>query len=160
MKRILCLFLVLVAMLSLCACGNQLTLLGATSEKALVNKYFRAFEKEDTDAILDLFYEPIVESERKAMQLNKTRYLKDMDKFYRRYGDDVVKKTFTNIQYFDQELLDFYNDIYFEEKLFGLKISRGCELTVDVVNKEGNEYTMKFNCFKISGKWYIYSVIK
>lgn len=137
-----------------------LLLFGGSSEQKLIDKYFKAFEKNDAEAVLDLFYEPIIESESNATKLNAIRYLKDVDKFYGRYGEDVVKKDMTDIQYFDDDLLEFYNEIYFDEGSGWVKIQKGCEITVDVVSDDGDEYTMRFNCFKIKGKWYIYSVVK
>lgn len=135
-------------------------LIGGSSEQKLINKYYRAFEKNDAEAVLSLFYEPIVEKETNATKLNETRYLKDVDKFYGRYGDDITKKKISNIEYFDNDKIDSYNNIYFDDDSGWIKIQSGCKITVDVMNDSGTEYTMNFNCFKIKGKWYLYSVIK
>lgn len=145
---------------ALILCIALMLITGGSPERKLIDRYFKAFEKNDAEAVLDLFYKPIVESEQDATGLTPSRYLKDVDKFYGRYGDDLRKTSISNIQYFEEDLLDFYNNIYFDEGAHGAKIKAGCEITVDVVNDEGNEYTMRFNCFKIKGKWYIYSVIR
>ncbi len=137
-----------------------ISLLSGSSKTSLINKYYRAFEKDDAEAVLDLFYEPIVKGERSATKLNETRYLKDVDKFYGWYGSDITKKKITNIEYFDKDRIDSYNNIYFDEGPFWVKLQKGCNITVDIVTSNGNEATMNFNCFKVQGKWYIYSVIK
>ncbi len=72
--------------------------IGESPEQKLIDKYFKAFEKNDAEAVLDLFYEPIVERERKATKLSWTQYLKDVDKFYGRYGSDITKKSTLSTQ--------------------------------------------------------------
>lgn len=155
--------------------------LGGSGEEKLIDRYFDAAERDDAEAVLGLFYEPLVELERATMKVSETGWLKDVDKFYNRYGDEIVKREIVSVEAMDQDTLDFYNAIYFGTKtnddldedrvgfyrdfysgetLKNAKIKDGCQITVEVTYSNERDDTMHFNCFEIKGNWYLYSIIK
>lgn len=156
--------------------------LGGSGEEQLIDRYFKAAERDDAEAVLDLFYAPIAELEQSTTKVSATGWLKDVDKFYNRYGDEIVQREIVSVEAMDQDTLDFYNAIYFGAKtnnkdldedrvgffrdfysgktLKGAKIKDGCQITVEVTYSNERDYTMHFNCFQIKGDWYLYSIIK
>lgn len=156
--------------------------LGGSGEEKLIDQYFKAFEKDDAEAVLDLFYEPIAELEQSAQMVGETSWLKSVDKFYSRYGSEIVRRETVSVEAFDKDLVAFYNAIYFggttENESFdedfinfykefysgqyikGARIKEGSQITVEVQDSDGRDYTMHFNCIRIKGNWYLYSVTK
>lgn len=156
--------------------------LGGSGQEQLIDQYFKAFEKDDAEAVLDLFYEPIAELEQSAQMVGETSWLKSMDQFYNRYGSEIVRRETVSIEAFDSDLVDFYNAIYFGGKtenesfdedlinfykefysgkyIKGAKVQEVSQITVEVQDSDGRDYTMHFNCFKIKGDWYLYSIGK
>lgn len=156
--------------------------LGGSGEEQLIDRYFKAAERDDVEAVLDLFYEPLAELEQSAQKVSETGWLKDVDKLYNRYGDEIVRREIVSVEAFDEDLVDFYNAIYFGGKtdnesfdedfinfykefysgkyIKGAKIKEGSQITVAVTYSNERDYTMHFNCIKIKGSWYLYSVTK
>ena len=160
MKKLICVLLALVMVLSLTACGAN------GSHKSVVKTLFASIEKGDAEKMLSLFPEEVLEAmeENLGDEDEVLEYFEDamdslMDEFEDMYGDDIkITYEIEDEDELDEDDIDEIIDFYEEYLDADLDIEAAYELEVEAtIEGEDDDDTDEMTIFviKIDGKWYL-----